>query len=242
MLVLSSRFHVVSIPPRCHRPSLTVRPLRPLRILCADEDKEQKTEEKQQSAEARFAEQLKKQGFKKESAQKILQVWKEGGAASPDELRRLFLRGSLRPLGVVLIQLLLDAGATFGSFIFSASFSAAPGIPPFIFSTLGTLAGFYFLTSTAFDIVTLGAILFSIYRFGANTEAFLAALEAIAGTSDIPVIEKAKKIVDVFKVIQALNQIADILRVASCKNHQQDVSSRRKGLERFLLWRVCRRI
>jgi len=156
---------------------------------------------------------LKKQGFQKENAQRILQLWKEGGAESPEQLRRLFLRGSLRPLAVVLLQLVLDAGATYGSFVFAASITRLPGLPlPALVSALGTFAGFYFLTSAAFDIVTLGTILWSIYRFGTNAEAFMKALESIAGGPDITVIGKAKTIVDAFKVIQALNQIADILR------------------------------
>lgn len=204
-------------------------PQRYLRVYCAKEDSD-KEKEKAKTTEARFAEQLKKQGFKKENAQRILQLWREGGSQSPEELRKMFLRGSLRPLSVVLFQLVLDAGATYGSFVAAASIGALPGLPvPILFSAAGTLAGFYFLTSTAFDIVTIGSILFSIYRFGTNAEAFLKALESIAGGTDITVIGKAKTIVDIFKVIQALNQIADVLKVINLTSKLDSGHSQEKG-------------
>lgn len=46
----------------------------------------------------------------KETAQKILGVWKETGAESPDQLRKLLVGRSLRAAGVVGIQIALDAG------------------------------------------------------------------------------------------------------------------------------------
>lgn len=226
---LTCRSQLYLLPPRFRRaPSVSIRrvvtlpraPRHIIRIFSTEEnnDGDQKTEDT--STETEFAEQLKQQGVEKENAQRILQFWKDAGAENPEQLRKLFLRGSLRPLGIILLQLILDAGATYGSFVFASAISLTPGIPlPFIFSTLGTFAGFYFLTSTAFDIVTFFTLLWSIYRFGTNTEAFLAALESIAGTSNNTVVGKAKKIVDAFKVIQALNKISDVLQVRLMKIH-----------------------
>ena len=54
---------------------------------------------------------MKKGGLDKATAQRILKVWEETGAASPDGLRKMLLGRSLRTVGVVSLQLLLDAGA-----------------------------------------------------------------------------------------------------------------------------------
>ena len=229
----------------CHRPQIQRHvSLRIRRIRCSEGDREKTDAAKEKTTEAVFTEILRKQGMEPERAQRILQAWKESGSENPEQLRRLFLRGSLRPLSVILVQLFLDAGATYGSFVFAATITAAPGLPaPYLISALGTFAGFYFLSSTAFDIVTLAAVLWSIYRFGTNTDAFLKALQTVAGGSDLNVIDKAKKIVDVFKIIQALNEIADILRVGHCI---QCMSScpyafrwhRRRVQKRFRLWKI----
>ncbi len=54
---------------------------------------------------------MKKGGLDKATAQRILKVWEETGAASPEGLRKMLLGRSLRTVGVVSLQLLLDAGA-----------------------------------------------------------------------------------------------------------------------------------
>lgn len=53
---------------------------------------------------------MKKGGLDKATAQRILKVWEETGASSPEGLRKLLLGRSLRTVGVVALQLLLDAG------------------------------------------------------------------------------------------------------------------------------------
>ena len=53
---------------------------------------------------------LKKGGVDKETAQRILKVWEQTGAKSPDELRKLLVNRSLKAAGLVGVQTLLDAG------------------------------------------------------------------------------------------------------------------------------------
>lgn len=50
-------------------------------------------------------------GLDKNTAKKVLQVWEQSGASSPDELRKLLVKRSVQSAGVVLVQTLLDAGA-----------------------------------------------------------------------------------------------------------------------------------
>ena len=54
---------------------------------------------------------LKKGGVDQATAQKILKVWEDTGAKSPDQLRRLLLGRSARTAVGVLLQTALDAGA-----------------------------------------------------------------------------------------------------------------------------------
>jgi len=184
----------------------------PVRVYAFDQEEEEK--KKTPSAEAKFVEQLRKQGIEKNNAQRILKVWKEAGSDNPEQLRKLFIRGSLRPLLVGLMQLVFDAGAAWGSFVFAGALASIPDVPfPFAISAIGTFVGFYFIAGAAFDTATLVAILWSIGRFGTNTEAFIKALESIADEEQANVIQKGKKTVDAFKIIQALNEIAEILRV-----------------------------
>ena len=53
---------------------------------------------------------LKRGGVDKDTAQKILKVWEETGAKSPDQLRKLLVGRSLKAAGLVGFQTLLDAG------------------------------------------------------------------------------------------------------------------------------------
>lgn len=53
---------------------------------------------------------LKRGGVDQETAARILKVWEETGAKSPDKLRRLLLGRSLKAAGLVGFQTLLDAG------------------------------------------------------------------------------------------------------------------------------------
>lgn len=59
---------------------------------------------------------MKKGGIDQDTAQKILDTWEKTGATSTDALRKMLLGRSLKTVGVVIFQLLLDAGAAYGSY------------------------------------------------------------------------------------------------------------------------------
>ena len=59
---------------------------------------------------------MKKGGIDADTAQRILDTWEKTGATTTDALRRMLLGRSLRTVGVVLFQLLLDSGAAYGSY------------------------------------------------------------------------------------------------------------------------------
>eukprot|EP00210_Caulerpa_lentillifera_P003827 g3655.t1 len=197
--------------PLGSRPTTRVSYRTPLRVLAF----EQKDEEqgKVPNAEARFVEQLRKQGIEKSNAQRILKIWKEAGSDNPEQLRKMFIQGSLRPLLFGFLQLVFDAGAAWASFVFSGMLANLPDVPfPFGISAIGTFVGFYFISGAAFDTATLFVIILSIARFGTNTESFIKALESIADEEKAGVLTKGRKTVDALKIIQALNEISDILR------------------------------
>ena len=58
-----------------------------------------------------FLADLKRGGVDQETAQRVLKVWEETGATSPDQLRKLLLGRSLKTAGLVGLQTLLDAGS-----------------------------------------------------------------------------------------------------------------------------------
>lgn len=158
-----------------------------------------------------YVESLKKIGVDQPAAKRILTVWKEAGVDDPDALRRLYLKGTVRPIGMGLAQALLDLVAAAGAFSGATAFG---GMTDFPFQ-LGVEAvcyfiGFYFVSNLFFDVVTLGVVGYSIVRFGTNPEAYVRAVEKIAG--EFAVVAKVQATVDALKVAQALNTIADILR------------------------------
>ena len=56
------------------------------------------------------------QGIDKGTAQRILTIWKQSGADSPEALRRLFLRRSFSRSQQIGLQLLIDAASGAGAF------------------------------------------------------------------------------------------------------------------------------
>ena len=162
----------------------------------------------------KYREQLEQQGISKESARRILEVWKEKGTENPDQLRRLFVRGSLVPLGVGALQLLFDLGAAYGAF-YGGDFLRS--LEPFPLQTVVVLlsvgATIYFFTSALLEAAALTALGIATFQLGANADAFLAAVKQLADEPGPGVVGKAKKVVNTVKVVQALNALADVLMV-----------------------------
>lgn len=76
----------------------------------------------------------------------------------------------------------------------------------------------YFAIGVIFDTFTLGVLAASAFQYSTNTEAFMAAVKEVAGSSkrgpNINVVEKAQTAVNAIKVASALNQISGLLKVS----------------------------
>ena len=96
---------------RSHRGCLQIR---------AKEDGEEKgkkiDDRKKTEQTNKLVEGMKKGGIDQSTAQRILDTWEKTGATSTDALRKMLLGRSLKTVGVVLFQLLLDGGAAYGSY------------------------------------------------------------------------------------------------------------------------------
>ena len=96
------------------------RVLRRSTLIRAQEDPEEKGEKidnrKIKEQTDKLVEGMKKGGIDSSTAQRILDTWEKTGATSTDALRKMLLGRSLKTVGVVLFQLLLDAGAAYGSY------------------------------------------------------------------------------------------------------------------------------
>ena len=103
------------------RRSVFHQPMRRQSVLIrAKEDAEEKGEKidkrKMEQKTNKLVEGMKKGGIDQSTAQSILDTWDKTGATSTDALRKMLLGRSLKTVGVVLFQLLLDAGAAYGSY------------------------------------------------------------------------------------------------------------------------------
>jgi Ca2+-binding EF-hand superfamily protein len=195
---------------------------------------EAKANPKVKNKQEQLVQGLKKGGVDKATAQRILKVWEQTGASSPDELRKLLVNRSLKAAGLVGFQTLLDAGASWGAFSTAQALSVGP---PFFgkiaVEYLAYFLGLYFATSVFLDLFTLGAIAFSGVQYGSNSEAFLNAVRQVAGPqSGLNVVNKAQQAVNTAKVVNALNQINSILKERS--QTEGDTSDTLRNLQAFL--------
>lgn len=185
-------------------------------------------------AKKKYREQLEQQGIDKSTAKTILEIWKEKGTENPDQLRRLFVKGSLAPLASGALQLLFDAGATYGSYYAGnllRSLEPFPLQPVVVFVSIGLT--FYFFAATLLDVTTFTAFSIAAFQLGANTEAFLDAVKELAGEGDISVVGKAKTAVNTVKVVQALNALADVLMERAGEN--ADTASTLQNLSAYFI-------
>lgn len=97
-----------------------VRPaqLKPIRAAKEDgQEKGKKIEDRKVSERTtKLVEGMKKGGIDQSTAQSILDTWEKTGATSTDALRKMLLGRSLKTVGFVVFQLLLDGGAALGAY------------------------------------------------------------------------------------------------------------------------------
>eukprot|EP01026_Neomeris_dumetosa_P076036 TRINITY_DN811_c0_g1_i7.p1 TRINITY_DN811_c0_g1~~TRINITY_DN811_c0_g1_i7.p1 ORF type:complete len:401 (-),score=83.09 TRINITY_DN811_c0_g1_i7:339-1541(-) len=155
---------------------------------------------------------LKEIGFDQEQARKVLQKWEESGAENPDQLRKLFIKGTWIPFLAIGFQILLDVGASYGGFVAAFSLTPFDFFGKYIVQILFYFLGTYFAIGVFFDMFTLGALVAGAINFGTNTQAFYQAVKQIAGDTGIGILDKAKASVNIVRVTQALQSMSDILK------------------------------
>ncbi|KAK9866246.1 hypothetical protein WJX84_002186 [Apatococcus fuscideae] len=175
------------------------------------------SKDKKSKEDGKLVESMKKGGLDKATAQRILKVWEETGASSPEGLRKLLLGRSLRTVGTVALQLLLDAGASWGAYSTGnslgqqADFFGRVGI-----QYLAYFLGSYFAIGVVFDLFTLGVLGTSAFQYSTNSGAFLKAVQDVAGSGreggGLRIAEKAATAVNTAKVAGALNTITQMLK------------------------------
>jgi len=190
-----------------------------LPILRAAVDTEKKPDDKKKE---KILEDMKKGGLDKATAQKVLKRWEETGATDADTLNKMLRRRSLGTVITIIVQAVLDAGASYGAFNLAAFLAAADKIPlHWVLSFGANFLGSYFAIGVFFDLFTLGAVTVSSLQFQTNSAAFLSAVQEIAGQdTGLNVIDKATQAANTLKVFNALNAISDMLQEEASKGGQ----------------------
>ncbi|KAL4858797.1 Calmodulin-4 [Chlorella vulgaris] len=190
-----------------------------LRVSATGEDKDKETTvtttNKKRAQELEVS--LKKMGIDKSTAQRILSIWRESGATSPEGLRKLFLKRSFTKSTRIGLQLLIDLAAGGGAYY------AAKSITPNDFGSLA-LAGkyglyflaMYLLIGASFEFFSLIALIYAAFRYSTRADTFLLAVQEIAGASTgLSVVDQAQQAVNIVKVLAALDKIRDLLKEVS---------------------------
>ena len=108
------------------------------------------------------------------------------------------------------------AGASWGGFS-TASYLAQGGdfFGKIVVQYVAYFLGLYFAIGVFLDLFLLGATAYSGVTYSTNAEAFLRYVKQVAGDKpgSLSVVEKAQSAVNTVKIITALNDISDILKV-----------------------------
>lgn len=162
---------------------------------------------------SKVLEELKKKGMTPATAKSVLKKWSELGAQDPDQLRKLLLTRSIKPVTGLLLQALLDAAASFGGF-FTADIVSKSEFPGgFVLQLFGSFLGCYYFLQVVFELSAAFALVAAAYKYQANTAEVLRAVQMIAGPSTgLSVVDRAQLAVNTLKVLQTLDSIYDILK------------------------------
>lgn len=184
-------------------------------------------------------ERLSKQGLDKETAQRALKLWESQSATDADSLKKLLRKRSLAIAGRISIQVALDIVAAVGAYNLSAVLSAQEGLPlNWLWAGLTSFLGSYFAVGVLFDFFSIGALAISSLQFQTDSAAFIGAVKELAGEgTGINVVDKAAQARNTLKVLQALNNISQLLRDEAAKGVQ---SSTLSDLSTYLLLQQAR--
>eukprot|EP01025_Chloroclados_australasicus_P039290 TRINITY_DN4060_c0_g2_i1.p1 TRINITY_DN4060_c0_g2~~TRINITY_DN4060_c0_g2_i1.p1 ORF type:complete len:235 (-),score=31.00 TRINITY_DN4060_c0_g2_i1:79-783(-) len=129
-----------------------------------------KAETKVQEKTEKVVSELKEVGFDQKQARAVLKKWQESGAETPEQLRKLFIKGSYAPFLGIGLQILLDVGAAYGGLAAAVSISSLGFPGSFLLGLLFYFLSAYFAVGVFFDLFTLGALIAGAVTFGTNTQ------------------------------------------------------------------------
>ncbi|KAG1658497.1 hypothetical protein FOA52_011963 [Chlamydomonas sp. UWO 241] len=158
---------------------------------------------------------MKKSGMTASKAKELLNGWTKQGVESPDELRKVLVQRSLAPLGGAALQSGIDAIVSYGGFTLASTVSESPGLgflPKISLELLGNFAGIYYGVNSVLELLVVGAILFSAYKYGTSAPQVLAAVRQLAEPSGLSIVDKAKQVANTVQVLRTLDEVAGVLR------------------------------
>jgi hypothetical protein len=113
----------------------------------------------------------------------------------------------------------VDVAASAGAFVAAAAVrdNHMFGNSSILVEFLALSVGIYLGISATLDVGTLGALVVATFKYSTNSSAFLAAVTDLAGgETGLGVVDKARKVINSVKVIQALDAILESLKVSQC--------------------------
>ncbi|KAG2447161.1 hypothetical protein HYH02_007907 [Chlamydomonas schloesseri] len=166
---------------------------------------------------------LQKSGVDSKKAQAVLKKWKELGVEDSEQLRKLLIKRSLRPAGIVAFQAALDGLACWGGFYTSGLISDSPPFAgQFPLQLLASFFGFYYVLQGLLNLSVASTLAFTAYKYGTNSVELLAAVQQLAGpATGLNVLDRAQVAVNTLKVLQTLDEIAELLKNMSFASSQR---------------------
>jgi Ca2+-binding EF-hand superfamily protein len=160
---------------------------------------------------------LASSGVDRATARKVLKIWKETGATNPESLRKMFIQKGFNQSAAIALQLGLDASASFIAFYTGTSIKASQafGSATLAVEFLAYTVGMYLAISCALDLFSLAAVATATYKYSTEADAFLAAVQEMAGPTEatgLGVVDKAKQAVNIIKVLKALDAVLAFLK------------------------------
>lgn len=148
------------------------------------------------------------------SAREILGVWKELGINNSDDLRRILTRRSQTALAVLGGQAALDLLAFFICSTAGGAFAENGGLAVAL-AAVSYLLAVYYALQALFTVITIVSLAGSSSAYGADADAVLGAVQALAARgsgSQLDVVAKAKTAINMVKVVRSLNQANNLLK------------------------------
>lgn len=158
-------------------------------------------------------EELKKTGMTSNKAKEVLKAWGAAGVSDPEALRKLLVSRTLAPIPTLALQSLLDATASFGGFYIGGLVSEANFPFKILVELVGYFIGCYYFVQALLELTVIGGLLFSSYKYGTSSGALLTAVQSMAGpATGLGVVDRANRVVNILKVVSALESVSDLLR------------------------------